>query len=256
VAEQSADDWARQAAELADRPSPGKRVAAEAVALLDKADRLAQLAQQHTETAAAARSAAARARDNRDAVQQASDRNRFALRLAGTSRTEQRQFVAQYAAQADAAEAEGQEATNAAETLQVEAWNLITAWKYAEILGVAGGGEAAPGDPAALHDRLPALAANVDYQHAENVRYARTQTVELRARAGTLRADAAAAEAELELRRRIAGEAPGRSAAESAARDEALREAGHTAPAAVQRRAGQWRGAVAPPDASARGLRG
>ncbi|MFK4694153.1 MobF family relaxase [Streptomyces pristinaespiralis] len=231
-AERAAGEWAREvtagAVELARQPSPGRRIAAETSILIDRAEQLNKLAQQHTDTAARAGADAARAREILDTVQRASDRSRIALRLAGTSRAEQQQLIAQYAAQSDAAEQAHQQAVQAAQAAQREAWETISASPLASaIRGHAVDGQV-PTAAAQLEllDRmrtqLPALEERINADRAETVRRARSQAVEFRASAETFRTDAAGIKAEQELRRRIAEQAPGQHQREAAARDEAL----------------------------------
>ncbi|MFJ8078735.1 ATP-dependent RecD-like DNA helicase [Streptomyces sp. NPDC096176] len=231
-AEQAAGERAREvtagAVELARQPSPGRRIATETSVLIDSAEQLNKLAQQHADTAARAGADAARAREILDTVQRASERSRIALRLAGTSRAEQQQLIAQYTAQTDTAEQAHQQAVQAAREAQHQAWETISASPLASaIRGSIADGQVPTAAVqlellARMRTQLPALEERINADRAETVRRARAQVVELRASVETFRADADVIKAEQELRRRIAEQAPGQHQREAAARDEAL----------------------------------
>ncbi|MEU1895654.1 MobF family relaxase [Streptomyces pristinaespiralis] len=256
-AERAGSERAREATagdvELARQPSPGHRIAAETAALIDRAEQLNKLAQQHADTATRAGAEAARAREILAAVQRASDRSRIALRMAGTSRAEQQQLIAQYAAQADAAEQAHQQALQAAQAAQREAWETSSASPLARaIRGHDGEGQVPTAAVqlellARMRTQLPALEERINTDRAEAVRRARVQVVELQTSAKTLRTDAARVEAEQELRRCIAEQAPHQHRQEASARDGALQQQARQRVAAQRRRAGDlWGESVSP----------
>ncbi|MEV5238516.1 hypothetical protein AB0K89_05285 [Streptomyces cinnamoneus] len=126
VAERSAADITREVesagAELAAHPSPGRRIADEAAALLTQAQRLLGLAQQETANAERAAREGAAARELYTEAAEAARRSRIALRMAGTSRGKQQHLLAWYAEQMAAAHEEQQRARQAAHAAQHDAW--------------------------------------------------------------------------------------------------------------------------------------
>ncbi|MFC9620034.1 MobF family relaxase [Streptomyces sp. NPDC056930] len=241
AAERTVAEQARQASDgavaLAAGPGPGRRIAGQVGALLDEADRLAVLAQQEEARAAKATAAAAKARQIREAVTKAADRGRLALRMAGTSRAEQQQLLGHYTEQLTAATDEARRAQAVGEDALWQAAQLVQDSPYAGLLSDLGGtGDASPRDAAgmrqqfaAVRAQLPTVAERIDTERAETDRQARTQAVELQARAQSLRTASAAMRTEADLRGQIAAQAPHQHVQESAARDVALQQARRTA---------------------------
>ncbi|MCI3227093.1 hypothetical protein GXP76_33905, partial [Streptomyces sp. NP-1717] len=243
--ERAAGDKAREmtarAAEAAAQPSRGQKAATETGTLLDRALRLATAAEHEAHNAAEAAKTATQARQFCAAITKGAERGRIALRLAGTSRAEQRDLLTHYTRQAVEAETEERRARTASQTARRDAWHAAGTSPYAEYLG-AGNSTGTPlADPVqmrqqltTMRERLPALAERIDTQLLDAVRHGRTQVVTMRARAQTLRADATALRAEQELRQRIAHSDPQRHIRESAARDAAVQQARRTTAAARQ----------------------
>ncbi|GGU44706.1 MobF family relaxase [Streptomyces violascens] len=220
------------AAALAARPSPGQQITAAAAAVLIQAEQLMAAAEHDFARAAEARAAAAEASQIRDQVAQTAGRGRLALRMAGTSRAEQEQLITHYTGQLTAAADQAQQAQNAAEQAQRRAAQLVAASPYAALLRDLAG----PADPAAgpagvrrqyasVRAQLPQIAERIDADQAAAVQQARTQSVQLGARASAARSTAEALRSEAQLRRQIAAQAPQQHAREAAARDAAVRTA-------------------------------
>ncbi|MEV0778911.1 MobF family relaxase [Streptomyces sp. NPDC050428] len=245
AAERTAADKAREvtnrATEATAHPSQGQRAATETGTAMDRALRLATIAEQEARTAADAAKTAAQARQFCAALAKGAERGRIALRLAGTSRAEQQELITHYTRQAVEAEAEERRARTASQASRRDAWKAASTSPYAEYLREEGSPGTPPADPAqmrqqleTMRDRLPALAERIDTQLVDAVRHGRTQVVAMRARAQTLRADANALRTEQELRQRIVDKDPQRHLRESAARDAAMQQARRTTPAVRQ----------------------
>ncbi|WPW32710.1 hypothetical protein P6B95_38620 [Streptomyces atratus] len=167
----------------------------------------------------------------------AADRGRLVLRMAGTSRAEQQQLLGHYTEQLTAATDEARRAQAAGEDALRQAAQLVQDSPYAGLLSDLGGtGDASPRDAAgmrqqfaAVRAQLPTVAERIDTERAETDRQARTQAVELQARAQSLRTASAAMRTEADLRGQIAAQAPHQHVQESAARDVALQQARRTA---------------------------
>ncbi|WP_189889796.1 hypothetical protein [Streptomyces xantholiticus] len=173
--------------------------------------------------------------------------------MAGTSRAEQQQLIAQYAAQTDAADQAHQQALHAAQAAQREAWETISASPLANVIRGHDSDEHVPTAAvqiellASMRTQLPAFEERINADRAEAVRRARAQVVELRASVETFRTDAARIKAEQELRRRIATEAPHQHQQEASARDGALQQQARQQVAAQRRQAGDLWGEPASP---------
>ncbi|MEX2985585.1 MobF family relaxase [Streptomyces sp. C36] len=218
------------AAELATQLSPGRRIAAEAVAVLDEADRLATIAQHETANADQATHDEATAQALREKTVKALDRSRLALRVSGTSRGEQQRLLAQYTEQMAAAQERQHHARHAAQAAQRDAWHTITQSPYARVLLAQGTTGAPPRDLAetqqrfaAMRDHLATLAPRIDAERAADLEYARSQAAHLHGQAQALRTTVSALRRERELRQQIAEEARHQHDAELKAR----RAAGH-----------------------------
>ncbi|MEV5950428.1 MobF family relaxase [Streptomyces sp. NPDC051993] len=235
-AERAAAEQARTAHEgaaaLTARPTPGQQITAGAEALLGQADQLAALAEQEFARAAQARTEAVKARQILATVQQTAGRGRLALRMAGTSKAEQEQLTAHYNGQLTAATETAQQAQSAAEEAQRQAARLVADSPYAALLrDLTGTADPAAGmaglrrQYAAVRAQLPRIAERIDADQAAAVQQARTQSVQLGARASAARSTAEALRTEAQLRRQIAAQAPQQHAREAAARDAAVRTA-------------------------------
>ncbi|MEU8527082.1 MobF family relaxase [Streptomyces sp. NPDC048629] len=240
------------ATELAAVPSPGQRTATGAAAVLHKAEELAHHARQAAARAEQADTDAAKAREIKETLERSTHRGRLTLWLAGSSRSEQHRFLAEHTMAEARAIASARQARNAAEQARRKAWQTLQNSPYAELFHAHG---PVAGNPTVAQmtqscDRiraaLPEIAEQIDTRRAEDVRSARTQAVELRERATSLRAAAAGLRAEHELRRRIAEQSPELHAQESAARDQALRQARPTA--ALQQANNQRQVITQPPE--------
>jgi len=227
AADQRASEQARAsddgAVELAQHP--GRQIADSVSGLIDTADRLIRQARHDTDEAERARVAAAGARDVCASLQRATGRSRIALRLAGTSRTEQQQLIAQYTQQAEAADREHELSTRSAAEARREAARILESSPYTKALRdqAAGGMSSAVvrlEELEMMRQQLPVLALRIDNDRAGAVRAARAAAVDLRARAETLRTDAGGMQAERELRRRIAEQEPVQHRAEAHLRDQ------------------------------------
>ncbi|MEU4265561.1 MobF family relaxase [Streptomyces argenteolus] len=203
----------------------GRYIAGNARRLIDAADRLIRQAHHEADAAERARAAASGARDVCASLQRATGRSRIALRLAGTSRTEQQQLIAQYTQQAEAADREHETSARAATEARREAARILESSPYTQALRdqATGGMRSAVvriEELEVMRQQLPALALQIDNHRAEAVRAARTAAVDLRARAETLRTDAGGMQAERQLRRRIAEQAPLQHRVEAHLRDQ------------------------------------
>ncbi|MET9595600.1 MobF family relaxase [Streptomyces sp. NPDC006516] len=204
---------------------PGQQIADSARGLIDAADRLLRQAHREADAAERARAAAAGARDVCASLQRATGRSRIALRLAGTSRAEQQQLIAQYTQQVEAAEREHEASTRAAAEARREAARILESSPNMQVLRdqAMGGTSSAVvrlEELEVMRQQLSVLAVRIDNHRAEAVRAARAAAVDLRARAETLRTDAGGMQVERELRRRIAEQAPLQHRAEAHLRDQ------------------------------------
>jgi conjugative relaxase-like TrwC/TraI family protein len=172
-AETRADEAEQQAAsieaELAATPTPGQARADEATDVLNMAAQHARTATQEAAKAASARQEADRARDALDAVQRAEHQSRLALRLAGTSRREQRELKAEFSSRYLAARDEAEHARRTGAQARDRAWETIRTSRYGEIFREHGADGPAPGDHHRLHQSLqemreflPEMSARVD----------------------------------------------------------------------------------------------
>ncbi|MGW1817356.1 MobF family relaxase [Streptomyces sp. NPDC002125] len=223
AADRRAGEHDRAFTELATQP-PGRQIADDARGLIDTADRLIRQSHQDAHAAERARAAAAGARDVCASLQRATGRSRIALRLAGTSRAEQQQLIAQYTQQAEAADREHGLSSRSATEARREAERTLASSPYTRALrGEARGGTSSAvvrlEELEVMRHQLPGLARRVDNDRAEAVRAARAAAVDLRARAEILRTDAEGMRAEHELRCRIAEQAPLQHRAEAQLRD-------------------------------------
>jgi conjugative relaxase-like TrwC/TraI family protein len=218
---------AAREAEFAATLTPGQARAAAAAAVLDTADRYAANAAEHAARAEQQAAAAARARGMWEQVVRSLNKSRLALRLAGTSRKETEQTIAQHQVQertaattAHAADAEARAATR-------------QAWQAAAPVGDLVGLDtrtAAPSSAAdlqaklqTLREQLPALARRMDAAAADDARYLRQLAAGHLQRAGQHAATAASIQSEQQLRAAIEQQAPRLHAAESQARTQAAR---------------------------------
>ncbi|WP_406152173.1 MobF family relaxase [Streptomyces sp. NBC_01012] len=223
----AADRRAREHGRASTEPAtqhPGRQIADDARDLIDTADRLIRQSHQDADAAERAGAAAAGARDVCASLQRATGRSRISLRLAGTSRAEQQQLIAQYTQQAEAADREHETSTRAAADARREAERILASSPYTKALrdearGGTGSAVVRLEELEVMRRQLPALARRIDNDRAEAVRAARAAAVDLRARAEILRTDVDGMRAEHELRRRIAEQAPLQHRAEARLRD-------------------------------------
>ncbi|MET8218099.1 MobF family relaxase [Streptomyces hirsutus] len=233
--EHAAEAQTRQARELAaaeaEEPSAGQRTAQAAAAVLTAADRLAAQAQQEDDLARRAASAAAQAEEVKEKIKAAFGRSRIALRLAGTSRTEQQALLAQSTRQLAEAHEEQRRAEHAAAAAHRQAWQTLRTSPYAEAFRAHGALDEALDDPAvmrqrfaAMHAHLPMLVTQIDTARAEAAQQAHSEALMLRTKARDLRAVAEKLQTEQQLRRHIRAQAPQQHATDEAARDVALQQ--------------------------------
>ncbi|MBM9506741.1 MobF family relaxase [Actinacidiphila acididurans] len=213
--------------ELAATPTPGQARAAAAAAVLETADRLAVTAAEQSARAEQQTAAAARARGVWEEVARSLNKGRLALRLAGTSRRETEQIVAQHQQQEREAVAAAHSADAKARTATRQAWE--TATPVGDMAGVDTR-TAAPRTAAdlqaklrELREQLPTVASRVDAAAADDARYLRQQAGGRLQRAEQHTAAAAGIQAEQQLRAAIGQLAPWLNAAESQARTQAAR---------------------------------
>jgi conjugative relaxase-like TrwC/TraI family protein len=248
-AERQAEDYDRRAAEreakLAAEITPGRARAAEAAAVIERADALARTAQQEAARAQEAHQAAEAAREVRDQVAKSLNKSRIALRLAGTSRKETEDVVNQFSGKMAAAYEEWQDAKSAARDAEREAWQTIRDYPRKEMFRAQGAtGALWPTSVedmreqlAAMREHLPTIEQRIDDRHAAEAQRLRRQAAEARESAAGHRAAAAGLQQEKELRKRMETRAPHQYARESQQRTAAIQ-------AARQRKAEQARQAA------------
>ncbi|WP_149552823.1 MobF family relaxase [Streptomyces marokkonensis] len=252
--EHAAEAQTRQARELADaaeeEPSAGQRTAQAAAAVLAAADQLAVRAQQEDGVARRAAAAAAQSRGFKERIEASFGRSRIALRMAGTSRTEQQTLLAQYTQQLADARERQQRAERAAAAARQRAWQMLHTSPYAEVFRAHGALGEVPDDPAAMrqwfttmHAHLPTVAMQIDTVRTEAAQHARCNAAALRSRASDLRVVVEQLQSEQRLRRQIIAEAPRRHASDEATRAALQQELRHiawsTQPALQQTRSPQ-----------------
>ncbi|WP_424893464.1 MobF family relaxase [Streptomyces sp. XH2] len=218
--------------ELTTHPSPGRRAANEATALLDRADALLRTAQAEAHAEQAANATAKEARAVAEQAEQQAQRGRLALRLAGTSRAEQQDLALQHRGRMAAAYTEEQRARSAGHDAATAAWETIHGWERAALFREQG----ATGYPprtldqlgerlTAMRQHLPALAQQIDAARTERADGHRSQAAVSREQAAGFRATASAVQAEKDLRTTMASHSPQQHAAEVTERETALQDA-------------------------------
>lgn len=225
-AARAAADRARDAADRARREldaGPGREAARAVSVVLEQATALAALAAREEDARDQAAAEAARHRQTAARVQAASERGRLALRLAGTSRAEQRE-LRELAEQGEVrSRAEQHRAERAAVEARRDAWQTVRESRYAAVL--EGADALAPRSTselrrrlAHLHAQVPQMAARIDSEQARRAAEADQHAEAAAARVAQVQQRIQALQAEWALRQTLAQTAPARAAAEAAAR--------------------------------------
>ncbi|MER0450191.1 AAA family ATPase, partial [Streptomyces sp. Edi4] len=219
--------------------TPGQVWAAEAGALLDQAEQLLAAAHTEFDTAAAQKSTAEQRTSWLAEISKADNKSWLALRLAQTSRKEQRELKAQYTAERAQAWQEASRASaTGRETLQ-EAWALLRDSKFADTLQA---NKPVPGDVETVSHAFTAMREiasrhghTIDVHNSQRVAYLEKELATQRGHAATWRGDVADIKVEKQQRATIATKFPKLYEQESAGRAEHLRQ--QQAQAAKQARA-------------------
>ncbi|MFM9815632.1 MobF family relaxase [Streptomyces scabiei] len=192
----------------------GQAYAAEVGLLLDQADELVTTAHREMDTAAAMRRVADERTEWLTDLARADDKNWLTLRLAGTSRKEQRDLTEQYNGEQSAAITAHYEARNAARNALRDAWNLIRESPFASALG-ASGYQPAPDTVAAAAERYAEMRTiadrtghNMDVRDQQRVGRLTGNAATQRGEAERARTRSAQARAEKELRADVARKFP------------------------------------------------
>ncbi|WP_449479312.1 MobF family relaxase [Streptomyces abikoensis] len=218
--------------DLAADPSPGRRTAAEASVVLDRADALLRTARAETRAEEQAGATAQEARAAAEEAEQQAQRGRLALRLAGTSRAEQQDLALQHRGRMAAAYTEEQRARTACREAATAAWETVHGWERAALFREQGATSMPPRTLDQLGERLaamrrhvPALAEQIDASRARRADGHRSQAAEFREHAATFRATASAVQAEKDLRTSMAARSPQQHATEVTERENAIQAA-------------------------------
>ncbi|MER7050481.1 MobF family relaxase [Streptomyces jumonjinensis] len=211
--------------EAASGQTRGQQYTAEAGHLLDRVEVLLSTVHRELDTAANSRLAAEERTQWLADLSRASDKNWLTLRLAGTSRKEQRELTQQYTAERKAAWTEHYRAEKAAREGHLDAWNLIRDSKFADLLG-ARHGQVVP-DPYKAAERLAEMRStaeraghSIDVRDQQRIGSTAGQAASHRKKAEELRAQAADGQKETDLRSVIGSKHPKLHQQETAARQE------------------------------------
>ncbi|MFD9410148.1 MobF family relaxase [Streptomyces sp. NPDC059989] len=226
--------------------TPGGAFAAEAYEVLSRAGAWTHRAREEAERHAAALRHAESMRRVLERIEQSAEKGRLALRLAGTSRKETLALATQYEQQRTAAADEAQRASRASAQALREGWQAVAAHPHISLLAQDGGAATPPGDVRAMdllleamRRRVPALAARLDAQVAEDIERLRAGAAAQRTAATEHRANADGMRQETALREEMRSTAPVRHARETDERAAAARRVleGRTPPPQTPRTA-------------------
>ncbi|WP_037632851.1 MobF family relaxase [Streptomyces erythrochromogenes] len=216
--ERQADDQQRQ---LDANVTPGGALAAEANEVLYRSGAWTQRAREEAEHHAAAERHADSTRRILERIEQSAQKNRIALRLAGTSRKETAALTTQYRQQHRAAVEEAQRASRASAQALSEGWQALTGYQHISLLAPAGtlipprDLHAMDGVLEAMQQRVPVLAVRLDTRVAEDIQQLRGAALSQRTAALRHRANVEALRQENALRDEMQAAAPIRHAREA-----------------------------------------
>ncbi|MFD9496872.1 MobF family relaxase [Streptomyces sp. NPDC060005] len=206
----------------------GQMWAAEAGRVLDSAEQLLATVHNEMDTAAAHESTAEQRTDWIDDLRKAEDKGWLTLRLAGTSRKEQKALTAQYTAERAQAWQEASRASVAARETLREAWALVHDSPFASTLQA---GKAVPGDVEAvarsfaqMRETASRHGHTLDVRNGQRVASMESDLATQRGHAQMWRGDAEALRIEKEQRKTIATDFPALHGRENAGRAEHLQE--------------------------------
>ncbi|MDQ0964566.1 conjugative relaxase-like TrwC/TraI family protein [Streptomyces sp. B4I13] len=202
----------------------GQAYAAEAGLLLDQADELVATAREELAIAAVMKKAAEERTEWLAKIEKADEKSRIALRLARTSRKEQRELTTRYTGERAAARSQQHDAENAARDALSEAWGLIKDSRFASALGVEQH-RRPPSDVEAVADRFAEMRTaadrtghNIDVRDQQRVGRLTGNAATQRQEAERARTRSGQARAEKELRTEVATKFPQLHDLESAGR--------------------------------------
>ncbi|WP_331719562.1 AAA family ATPase (plasmid) [Streptomyces sp. NBC_01102] len=235
--DKEADQVEKRLQDLVERISPteegestyGQRWAAEAGKLLDDAEKLLSTVHTELDTAHTQKSTAEQRTDWLADLRAADDKSWLTLRLAGTSRKEQKQLTNQYTAERAQAWQEASRASVAARETLKEAWELLRDSKFATPLQAS---KPVPGDVEAVAEAFTQMRETasrhghtIDVNNAQRVAHLEKEVATQRGNAQTWRGDAADITTEKAQRTTIAARFPALHESETAGRIERERNA-------------------------------
>ncbi|MFG3043098.1 MobF family relaxase [Streptomyces sp. NPDC048330] len=235
-AERLAADYTRQAAAhreaLAAPVTPGQERMREATTVLDRADELAALAATEQANRYQAYEAMRHAQEVGRQIEEAKNKSRLALRLAGTSRKETLELAREYAQKERAAYHEILRAAGACEDAVREAWATVRGSDVAGLLEEPGVRQGAPRGVeelqnrlAAMRERLPEVERITDRGIERKAETAERQATTQSAEAKRHGVSAVKLQEEKSLRSRMATQAPTQHAAEAKQRAAYIKQA-------------------------------
>ncbi|MFD8992275.1 MobF family relaxase [Streptomyces goshikiensis] len=235
-AERLAADYTRQATAwreaLAAPVTPGQERSREVGAVLDRADELAALAATERANQQQAQEALRHAQDVNRKVEEAKNKSRLALRLAGTSRKETLEIAREYAQKESAAYHEILRAGRAADDAVRQAWAAIRSPETVALFEEQGSRREGPREVgelqnrlAAMRERLPEIERITDRGVARKADTAERQATEQQGSVRKHVATAGKLQEEKALRSRMATQAPTQHAAEAQQRAAYIKQA-------------------------------
>ncbi|MFJ3184429.1 MobF family relaxase [Streptomyces sp. NPDC086796] len=202
----------RLAREKASGQTRGQNYAADAVELLDQAEKLLVTVHRELDTAATQKQTAEERSNWLAELSKSDDKSRLALRLALTSRKEQNKLKEQVTAERAAAWTEAIRASSAARDTLRKAWDIIGMSQFADTLTA---NKPAPDDVdtvterfTEMRDTVARIGHNKDVRDQQSIAQATGRAATQRRAAESARATAAGARAEKELRTDIARKHP------------------------------------------------
>ncbi|GAA1376634.1 MobF family relaxase [Streptomyces beijiangensis] len=235
-AERLAADLTRQAETARERlaapVTPGQERAQQVSEVLDHADQLAATAATEQANRHRAYTAMHSADDIRRQLEEAKNKSRMALRMAGTSRKETLQLLGEHNEKYTAAYLEVLRAAKAAENAQRDAWKTIRSPETVGLFEQQGSRREAPytvdelqNRLAEMRDRLPDIERITNRTVLRGAEHAERQAADHRSQATECRTSATALQSEKRLRSRMATEAPTQHNREVQERSEHLKQA-------------------------------